>query len=80
MPSASVQKSADISPCTMPVSYTHLTFLLKERTTEGHDSAGKQQKDDYINDMHTDRAFKVSIPDKKGVPPTPCVSSRVPEH
>ena len=52
----------------------------KERTTEGHDSAGKQQKDDYINDMHTDRAFKVSIPDKKGVPPTPCVSSRVPEH
>ena len=56
------------------------TFLLKERTTEGHDSAGKQQKDDYINDMHTDRAFKVSTPDKKGVPPTPCVSSRVPEH
>ena len=39
-----------------------------------------QQKDDYINDMHTDRAFKVSTPDKKGVPPTPCVSSRVPEH
>ena len=27
------------------------TFLLKERTTEGHDSAGKQQKDDYINDL-----------------------------